>query len=230
MIPVPWLGPTVESVLDKISRLGSKTVLIVPVGFVCDHVEILFDIDIEFKQYFCFEAATGMGKFAEPLAVANELVEFNPDKAIITKHLPMKKPKDAKILAQTNKFYVSFKTGGAGSRPYLSMRSGNVKFAQIVKEELQNERIGMQLLHEGKVEQLDEFQMFSRLVQKVKNISSTIKNQAKKILNAIMKRVKAVFTKIKELGKGMFNALLNFFGLEVQNIKIASTAKSFPLI
>ena len=51
MIPVPWLGPTVESVLDKISRLGSKTVLIVPVGFVCDHVEILFDIDIEFKQY-----------------------------------------------------------------------------------------------------------------------------------------------------------------------------------
>ena len=51
MIPVPWLGPTVESVLDKISRIGSKTVLIVPVGFVCDHVEILFDIDIEFKEY-----------------------------------------------------------------------------------------------------------------------------------------------------------------------------------
>ena len=51
MIPVPWLGPTVESVLDKISQLGSKTVLVVPVGFVCDHVEILFDIDIEFKKY-----------------------------------------------------------------------------------------------------------------------------------------------------------------------------------
>ena len=51
MIPVPWLGPTVESVLDKISRVGSKTVLIVPVGFFCDHVEILFDIDIEFKNY-----------------------------------------------------------------------------------------------------------------------------------------------------------------------------------
>ena len=51
MIPIPWLGPTVESVLDKISRLGSKTVLVVPVGFVCDHVEILFDIDIEFKKY-----------------------------------------------------------------------------------------------------------------------------------------------------------------------------------
>ena len=110
------------------------------------------------------------------------------------------------------------------------MRSGKLNFRQIVKEELQNERIGMQLLHEGKIEQLDEFQMFSRLVQKVKNVSSAIKNQAKKILDAIMKRVKAVFKKIKELGKGMFNALLNFFGLEVQNIKITSSAKSFPLV
>ncbi len=51
MIPIPWLGPTVEAVLDKIAKQGSKTVLIVPVGFVCDHVEILFDIDIEFKKY-----------------------------------------------------------------------------------------------------------------------------------------------------------------------------------
>ncbi len=51
MIPVPWLGPTVESVLDRIARLGSKTVLMVPVGFVSDHVEILYDIDIEFADY-----------------------------------------------------------------------------------------------------------------------------------------------------------------------------------
>lgn len=51
MIPVPWLGPTVESVLDKIARLGSKTVLVVPVGFVSDHIEILYDIDIQFKNY-----------------------------------------------------------------------------------------------------------------------------------------------------------------------------------
>lgn len=50
-IPIPWLGPTVESVLDKIARYGRKTVLIVPVGFVCDHIEIVYDIDIEFKNY-----------------------------------------------------------------------------------------------------------------------------------------------------------------------------------
>jgi ferrochelatase len=51
MIPVPWLGPTVEATLDKIARKGSKTVLMVPVGFVSDHIEILYDIDIEFKNY-----------------------------------------------------------------------------------------------------------------------------------------------------------------------------------
>ena len=51
MIPVPWLEPKVEDTLDKIAEAGSKTALVVPVGFVCDHIEILYDIDIAFKQY-----------------------------------------------------------------------------------------------------------------------------------------------------------------------------------
>ena len=51
MIPVPWLEPSVEETLDKIAEAGGKTALMVPVGFVCDHIEILYDIDIAFKQY-----------------------------------------------------------------------------------------------------------------------------------------------------------------------------------
>jgi len=51
MISVPWLGPRVEDVLDKIARQGKKTVLIVPVGFVSDHIEVLYDIDVGFKNY-----------------------------------------------------------------------------------------------------------------------------------------------------------------------------------
>ena len=50
-IPVPWLEPSVEMMLDKIARFGKKAVLVVPVGFLCDHVEILYDIDIEYKKY-----------------------------------------------------------------------------------------------------------------------------------------------------------------------------------
>ena len=51
MIPVPWLEPNVEEILDKIAEAGGQTALIVPVGFVCDHIEILYDIDIAFKEY-----------------------------------------------------------------------------------------------------------------------------------------------------------------------------------
>lgn len=43
----PWLGPSLEDTLEAVAREGTKNVLVVPIGFVCDHVEVLFDIDIE---------------------------------------------------------------------------------------------------------------------------------------------------------------------------------------
>lgn len=46
-----WLGPTVESCLDRYASEGVREVLLDPIGFVCDHVEILYDIDIMFRQY-----------------------------------------------------------------------------------------------------------------------------------------------------------------------------------
>jgi ferrochelatase len=46
-----WIGPTVESQIDELARAGMKDVLLVPVGFVSDHVEILYDIDILFHDY-----------------------------------------------------------------------------------------------------------------------------------------------------------------------------------
>ena len=46
----PWLGPTVEATLDDLHREGHRHVLIAPIGFVSDHLEILYDIDIDFKK------------------------------------------------------------------------------------------------------------------------------------------------------------------------------------
>jgi ferrochelatase len=46
-----WLGPTVESCLDRYAAAGVREVAIDPVGFVADHVEVLFDIDILFREY-----------------------------------------------------------------------------------------------------------------------------------------------------------------------------------
>ncbi len=47
----PWLGPTVESAMLDLKKQGHKGVVIAPIGFVCDHVEVLYDIDIGFKQF-----------------------------------------------------------------------------------------------------------------------------------------------------------------------------------
>jgi ferrochelatase len=46
-----WIGPTVESLIDQLAAQGQRNVLLAPVGFVCDHVEILYDIDIFFREY-----------------------------------------------------------------------------------------------------------------------------------------------------------------------------------
>lgn len=47
----PWLGPTVEDTMRLLKDQGHTSVLIQPVGFVCDHVEVLFDIDIAFREF-----------------------------------------------------------------------------------------------------------------------------------------------------------------------------------
>jgi protoporphyrin/coproporphyrin ferrochelatase len=47
----PWLGPTVETVMLEQKKQGHKGVVIAPIGFVCDHVEVLYDIDINFRQF-----------------------------------------------------------------------------------------------------------------------------------------------------------------------------------
>jgi ferrochelatase len=46
-----WIGPTVESQIDELAQAGVKNVLLIPVGFVADHVEILYDIDVLFREY-----------------------------------------------------------------------------------------------------------------------------------------------------------------------------------
>ncbi len=46
-----WLGPTVEDTIVKLKEKGHRGVFIQPIGFVCDHVEVLYDIDIGFRQF-----------------------------------------------------------------------------------------------------------------------------------------------------------------------------------
>lgn len=71
-----WLGPTVEESLEKLKREGFDTVVIAPIGFVTDHVEVLYDIDIGFQEYarrlglrlFRTESLNDRPEFVEALA------------------------------------------------------------------------------------------------------------------------------------------------------------------
>jgi ferrochelatase len=61
----PWIEPDVESTLDRIAQEGYRAVLEVPVGFTCDHMETLYDIEIVHRAHarkhgFDFERAESL--------------------------------------------------------------------------------------------------------------------------------------------------------------------------
>jgi protoporphyrin/coproporphyrin ferrochelatase len=47
----PWIGPTVEDTLTTWHNEGVRRLVLQPIGFLCDHVEILYDIDISFREF-----------------------------------------------------------------------------------------------------------------------------------------------------------------------------------
>lgn len=47
---VPWLGPDISEVLPELAAAGRRGVLVCPAGFVADHLEVLYDIDVACRQ------------------------------------------------------------------------------------------------------------------------------------------------------------------------------------
>jgi ferrochelatase len=48
--PVEWLSPSTPEMLEKLAAQGCKNVLMVPISFVSDHVETLYEIDIQYRE------------------------------------------------------------------------------------------------------------------------------------------------------------------------------------
>ncbi len=46
----PWLEPDIADVLRALGREGVPDVMVAPIGFVCDHVEVLYDLDVEARR------------------------------------------------------------------------------------------------------------------------------------------------------------------------------------
>jgi ferrochelatase len=62
----PWLGPDLVDVIARLAAEGRRRVLSVPFGFVCEHLEVLYDIDIEAQA-----AARGHGVTLRRIAMPN---------------------------------------------------------------------------------------------------------------------------------------------------------------
>ena len=83
MGPEEWLGPDVESLLTELSRRKVREVLVVPIGFVSDHIEVLYDIDILYRG-----KAESMGMMLQRTASLNFSERFiEALAAIVEEHI-----------------------------------------------------------------------------------------------------------------------------------------------
>jgi ferrochelatase len=68
---IPWLGPDASEVIERYAAEGVRHILICPIGFVCEHVEILYDIDIEYQRL-----AKKLGVHLERIEMLNDAPEM----------------------------------------------------------------------------------------------------------------------------------------------------------
>jgi ferrochelatase len=67
----PWLDPDIGDALRALAQKGVEDVVVAPIGFVCDHVEVLYDLDIEARQL-----AEGLGLSFYRAPAANDHPRF----------------------------------------------------------------------------------------------------------------------------------------------------------
>jgi ferrochelatase len=70
---IPWLEPDVNDAIQSANDMGKKAVIIVPIGFVSDHVEVIWDLDNE-AQETAHELGMGFARVCTP-GVADSFVE-----------------------------------------------------------------------------------------------------------------------------------------------------------
>ncbi len=82
--PGAWLGPSLDQTLDALAGEDCRAVLVVPVGFVSDHVEVLYDLDVEAQA-----RARELGLHLERTASLNAAPRFIDALADLVRHAPL---------------------------------------------------------------------------------------------------------------------------------------------
>ena len=78
----PWLGPDILEELERLHGEGTRKVLLAPVGFVSDHLEILWDIDVEAR-----EKAAELGLALKRIESLNDAPEFARALAVLVEQV-----------------------------------------------------------------------------------------------------------------------------------------------
>lgn len=93
----PWLGPDVCEYLSELSRRGVVDAVIAPIGFVCDHMEVIYDLDLEARQ-LCEQIGLNMQRAAtvgtQPAFVKmiRELISERLDPSVARRFLGDRRP------------------------------------------------------------------------------------------------------------------------------------------
>ena len=178
----------------------------------------------KFAEYLVFEASTGNHKFGSPTspAAANRLAKFDPSSGKVeVEDISTVDSKLIKQYARKAKPYVAFKKGGSNSPAYSAFRLGlnssyEPSFSDILVEELSadfSHLLTEDLLQEGPMDWV------RKIGAAAKDMGAGAIAKLKRALQQAWRRVKATFVKIKKMGKQMFSALMNFFGIDIASAR-----------
>ena len=80
----PWIGPDAADVLRELAAEGARGVVLAPIGFLCDHVEILYDVDVMYR-----EIARGLGlAFARTESLNDDPLLVEALAELVRRHAP----------------------------------------------------------------------------------------------------------------------------------------------
>ncbi|HSC28672.1 MAG TPA: ferrochelatase [Vicinamibacterales bacterium] len=97
--PVKWLGPGTEEVITDLGRQGVTDLLIVPLSFVSDHIETLYEVDILFRET---AARVGITGYYRPEALNTQPLFIDALAGLVADHVAAVQPSRAGDLAEVS--------------------------------------------------------------------------------------------------------------------------------
>ena len=94
---VPWLGPDILEHLDALSQIGVKDVVVAPIGFISDHIEVVWDLDHEARAHakdlgITLTRASTAGTHPAFVSMIRELIEERLGKVAVRQSLGKRGP------------------------------------------------------------------------------------------------------------------------------------------